>query len=59
MTCRHLRLRESEKLGKLICIAFPAGIPREIIVSEHDHREPHPDDGGIQYEAQSGMKEEG
>lgn len=36
--------------GALVCDAFPAwpGIPSEIIRSEFDHNNPHPDDNGIQ-----------
>jgi hypothetical protein len=32
------------------CRAFPHGIPEEIRRGEHQHREPFPGDGGIQYE---------
>lgn len=31
------------------CEAFPDGIPREILLMEHDHRKPYPDDNGIRY----------
>jgi len=37
--------------GKGRCEAFPDGIPHEILIDEFDHKEPHPDDNGIQFEA--------
>jgi hypothetical protein len=42
--CRHL----SEE-GGMICAAFPDGIPWEIQSGAFDHRQPHPDDHGVQY----------
>ena len=32
------------------CEGFPRGVPIEIITSEFDHHNPHPDDNGIQFE---------
>jgi len=43
-TCKHLR-RGTNK-----CKAFKDGIPEEILVNEANHKEPYPDDDGIQYE---------
>ena len=33
------------------CTAFPQGIPPEILAGGFDHREPHPDDNGVRFEA--------
>jgi len=44
--CKHLR-------GNLMdpkCDAFPEGIPREILLSEADHRTAFPGDNGIQFD---------
>ena len=46
-TCKHFR---DDVEDENVCEAFPDGIPEEIITDEFDHREPHPDDNGIQYE---------
>jgi hypothetical protein len=36
------------------CTAFPSGIPEPIIQNEFDHRQPHPDDNGMQFDAVDG-----
>jgi hypothetical protein len=38
---------------KAICVAFPDGIPREILFSEVSHKVPFDGDNGIQYERAS------
>lgn len=43
-TCRHLHP------DWISCDAFPDMIPLEIQRGDFDHRNPHPLDGGIQYE---------
>ena len=42
--CKHYH-------GLSECDAFPDGIPEDILTREHDHAEPYPGDGGIQFEA--------
>lgn len=47
-SCKHF---DGGDLERNVCTAFPGGIPREIINGDFDHRQPHPEDNGIQYEA--------
>lgn len=36
-----------------VCVAFPKGIPEEVLAGKNLHTKPIPDDGGIQYEKNS------
>lgn len=46
LKCKHY----TPSNNSVVCIAFPDGIPIEILINQHDHREPYPGDNGIQYE---------
>jgi hypothetical protein len=35
--------------GKHVCVAFPRGIPADIIGGRFDHSQPHEGDGGIRF----------
>jgi hypothetical protein len=47
--CRHAT-------GGAKCVAFPEGIPVEIIDERHDHRQPYPGDNGIRFEPLPGRR---
>jgi hypothetical protein len=42
MRCKHF-------LGRLTCLAYPTGIPEEILTGEVDHSEPQEGDHDIQF----------
>jgi hypothetical protein len=46
--CRHRPLRIDQPLS---CLAFPDGIPRDILELQLDHRRAFPGDHGVQFEA--------
>ena len=45
--CKHLR---RDDLSGNRCGAFHAGIPAEVFLNEHDHREPYPGDNDVRFE---------
>jgi hypothetical protein len=55
-SCKFLRTEQTE--FKFFCIAFPDGIPKEILTGENDHTEPLPDQGNnIVYVLNDGIPE--
>lgn len=54
--CRHftgVKLDgQEESTERVVCEAFPDGIPDEIAYGENLHTSPFPGDNGIQYEPQ-------
>lgn len=51
LSCRHAGAH-----GRGTCAAFPAGIPRVMLMDEADHRRPYPGDGGVRFEAKPGRR---
>jgi hypothetical protein len=50
------RLRPPAR-GRLVCLAFPEGIPQPFLDGVVDHRMPHPGDRGIRFEPDWGAPE--
>lgn len=51
--CKHFQsVQESDNpfAAPKVCTAFPQGIPREVLLTEHDHRLPYPGDRDVRYE---------
>ena len=51
--CKHFLGRNDRLVW--ICKAFPEEIPVEIVDNEFDHRNPYPNDNGIQFEIEDGI----
>ena len=52
--CKHFR--RGMVNDRPICDAFPRGIPDDIMDGDFDHRKPHPDDKGTQFELKDGVE---
>lgn len=51
MYCRHFdRSEDDDDDPRLMCTAYPDGIPDPILENKADHRKPIDGDSGIQYE---------
>lgn len=48
--CQHFDVDSYQNQYTYRCTAFPQRIPAEIVNVTYDHRAPHPDDGGTQFE---------
>ncbi len=48
--CKHL-LPKINHPSDSTCLAFPEGIPPEVLWNKFDHKQSYPGDNGIQFEA--------
>lgn len=55
LRCRHFG--GMNDAGQLVCMAFPAGIPKEFLTGAREHRSPVDGDGGVVF-AEEGEKGE-
>jgi hypothetical protein len=49
LSCAHVYDGEEDDRGRLVCEAFPDGIPDDIYLGKNPHTEPFPGDGGIMF----------
>ena len=49
LKCKYLK-------EKMKCLAFPDGIPNDIISGKVSHKKPHKNDNGIQFEENKTLK---
>ncbi len=51
--CHKCRYLHSDGMS---CMAYPDGIPEDILIGKIDHTEPQPDDNGIQFKPRQGER---
>ena len=51
--CRHV-LMEGGASSALRCLAFPDGVPGEILIGDNEHLASYPGDKGIQFKKREG-----
>ena len=56
--CTRLKAIQRGTEGKMLCDAFPEGIPAPIVLNDADHRRPFAGDGGKMFEAKTLADEE-